>query len=156
MQNIWIIDAGYPPLEVNGIKTNNYYSGNDTIYENIARGIIFGCGGNIGELLFVDNCQSSVIFVSRSISIVLFDVLRHQTSYTDQKGQIILLGDFGVILFDETLPNLEGVLEYIHSTAQKQPVVGGMKSSGKLQFTAVIPLFVNFIFDLFCAVSHCL
>ena len=91
VRNIWTIDAVYPPLEVNGIETNNFDSGNDTIYGNIARDIIFGCGGDIGELFLVDNCQSPVSFVSHFISIVPFDVFRQQTSYTDHQGQIIFL-----------------------------------------------------------------
>ena len=72
LQNIWTINDVYPPLEANGIETNNFDSGNDTIYGNIAHDIMFGCGRVIGELFLVANCQLFVSLVSHFISIVFF------------------------------------------------------------------------------------
>jgi hypothetical protein len=50
VRNIHLIESLYPPLYTNGVPTNSFDSGSDIIHGNIARDIIFGSGGALGEI----------------------------------------------------------------------------------------------------------
>ena len=48
-RNIHKVESLYPPLIMNGVSTNSFDSGSDTIHGNEKRDIIFGSGGALGE-----------------------------------------------------------------------------------------------------------
>ena len=57
VRSIHMIEVVYPPWHMNGIHTNHFDSGNDTIYGNAEKDIIFGCGGELGKIFLVLHFQ---------------------------------------------------------------------------------------------------
>ena len=53
LRSISKIEVVYPPLKINGTQTKNLDSGNDNIYGNGARDVMFGCGGDYGKSVCV-------------------------------------------------------------------------------------------------------
>ena len=103
--NIHIVQSLYPTLFTQGVATNSFDSGSDTIHGNGSRDIIFGSGGAVDELHGYNSSaiivgDFSVIHLDSMVDYLyeIFSVDSHNC--TEDGGQNVINGDddYGIIV----------------------------------------------------------